>query len=53
MVTACWEALFAMVDAEFLGYRYPETLVFRVTGHARRMRQGIFSGGPLLADGAV
>jgi len=40
-------------DAEFLGYRYPETLVFRVTGHARRMRQGIFSGGPLLADGAV
>jgi hypothetical protein len=28
-----------MVDAEFLGYRYPETLVFRVTGHARRMRQ--------------
>ena len=53
MVTACWEAPFAMVDAEFLGYRYPETLVFRVTGHARRMRQGLISGEPLLAEGQV
>ena len=58
-VEANWEALFAMVDffgritgevAELLGYRYPETLVSRVTDHARRMRQGLFSGGPLLAD---
>jgi aminoglycoside 6-adenylyltransferase len=61
-VPANWEALFAMVDvfgriaaevAEFLGYRYPGTLVFRVTDHARRMREGLFSGGPLLADRAV
>ena len=61
-VEANWEALFAMVDlfgriaaevAEFLGYRYPEILVVRVTDHARRMRQGLFSGGPLLGDGAV
>ena len=61
-VEANWEALFAMVDffgriagevAELLGYRYPETLVSRVTDHARRMRQGLFSGGPLPAVGAV
>jgi aminoglycoside 6-adenylyltransferase len=61
-VEANWEALFAMVDffgriaaevAEHLGYRYPETLVFRVTDHARRMRQGHFDGGPLPTDGAV
>ena len=59
---ANWEALFAMVDlfgriaaevAGFLGYDYPETLVFRVADHARRMRQGHFSGGPLAGDGAV
>ena len=61
-VEANWEALFAMVDvfgriaaevAEFLGYCYPETLVSRVTDHARRMRRGHFDGGPLPADGAV
>ena len=61
-VEANWEVLFAMVDlfgriaaevVEFLGYRYPETLVFRVADHARRMRQGLFSGGPLPANGAV
>ena len=61
-VEANWEALFAMVDffgriaaevAEHLGYRYPKTLVFRVTDHARRMRQGHFDGGPLPTDGAV
>jgi aminoglycoside 6-adenylyltransferase len=61
-VEANWEALFAMVDlfgriaaevAQFLGYRYPETLVLRVTDHARRMRQGLFSGGPLPGDGTV
>jgi aminoglycoside 6-adenylyltransferase len=59
---ANWEALFAMVDffgriaaevAEFLGYRYPETLVSRVTDHARRMRQGFFSGGPLPTGGTL
>ncbi len=59
---ANWEALFAMVGlfgriaaevAEALSYRYPEALVVRVTGHARRMRQGLFSGGPLPQGGAV
>jgi aminoglycoside 6-adenylyltransferase len=61
-VEANWEALFAMVDlfgriaaevADLLGYRYPETLVDRVTEHARRMREGLFSDGPLSGTGPV
>ena len=61
-VDANWEALFAMVDlfgriaaevADLLGYRYPETLVDRVTEHARRMREGLFSDGPLSGTGPV
>lgn len=51
-----WESLFAMVAlfgrvaqevADSLGYAFPESLLTRVTGHAHRMRDGVFANGPL------
>jgi aminoglycoside 6-adenylyltransferase len=56
-----WEALFAMLAlfgrvaqevGESLGYGYPDRLVASVSKHAHRMRQGVFSEGPL-TDGSA
>ena len=51
-----WDAMFLMMKTfgttarevgEALGYRYPQELEHRVTGHVRAMRDGVFSDGPL------
>jgi aminoglycoside 6-adenylyltransferase len=56
---ANWTALFDMIElfgrvahevGGLLDYTYPEDLIARVTDHARRMREGVFAGGPLNAD---
>ena len=56
---ANWKALFEMIAlfgrvahevGGLLGYTYPEDLIARVTDHARRMREGVFAGGPLNTD---
>ena len=47
-------ALFGRVAHEvggLLGYTFPEDLIARVTDHARRMRDGVFAGGPLKVCG--